>query len=61
MIKIFPTRIEANNEIGDVIFILNTIDENICDLEFKSHISNSNICEILDAIKRGVEMLELEG
>lgn len=60
MIKLFPTRIEANDEDNNVLFILKTFDEHSCEIKFKSLLTNSNISEILDAIKKGVALLELE-
>jgi hypothetical protein len=54
MIKLFPTRIEANDEDGNVMFILKTFDEGACEIEFKSFLSNSNVSEIIGAIKKGV-------
>lgn len=61
MIKLFPTHIEANDEDNNVLFILKTFDESSCEIEFKSLLTNYNVTEILDAIKKGVAMLELEG
>jgi hypothetical protein len=60
MIKLFTTRIEANDEDENVLFILKTFDELTCEIEFKSFLTNSNVSEILDAIKKGVALLELE-
>jgi hypothetical protein len=62
MIELYPVVIEAVDDNQIIAFRLRTFDRYTCELiEFKSLISNSNLREILDAIKKGVEILELEG
>lgn len=61
MINLYPTQVEASDKDGNVIFILKTFDESACEIEFKGIISNSNLSDIFDAIKKGVALLELEG
>ena len=59
-ITIYPTRIEAVDETGDLVFHLETFDEHTCRLEMRGLISPNNLDDVLEAIKRGVAMLELE-
>ena len=62
MIDIYPTRIEAVDEDQNVLFVLSTEDAQCCTMHIKSPIllSKQNLEQTLTAIRRGVQMLELE-
>ena len=59
-ITLYPTRIEAVDEAGDAVFHLETFDEHTCKVDMNGLIGPNNLDDILDAIRRGVAMLELE-
>ncbi len=59
-ITLYPTRIEALDEAGDVVFHLETFDERTCHLRMAGLLGLGNLDEVLDAIKLGVAMLQLE-
>jgi hypothetical protein len=60
-ITLYPTRIEAVDEDGDVVFHLETFDEHTCRLEMHGLISPNNLLDVMEAISRGITLLELEG
>jgi hypothetical protein len=62
MIDVYPTRIEAVDEDGDVLFVLSTEDRDCCTIHVKTPIllSNRNLEQVLTAVRRGVKMLGLE-
>lgn len=62
MIKVYPIKIEAVDEEGEVLFTIKTEDASCCIVEIKQPLilSNGNLEEVLDAVRRGVKMLELE-
>ena len=62
MIDVYPTRIEAVDEDQNVLFVLSTEDAQCCTMHIKSPIllSKQNLEQTLTAIRRGVQMLELE-
>ena len=60
-ITLYPTRIEAVDETGDAVFHLETFDEHTCKLEMRALIGPDNLHKVLDAIMRGVTLLELKG
>ena len=62
MIDVYPTRIEAVDEDGDVLFVLSTEDAQCCTMHVRSPIalSNANLEQVLTAVRRGVHMLGLE-
>lgn len=59
MIKVYPTRIEAADEDGNVLFILDMEDANCCTIQIKNPLllSNENLEKVLTAVRRGVNML----
>lgn len=59
MIKVYPTRIEAADEDGNVLFILDMEDANCCTIQIKNPLllSNENLEKVLTAVRRGVSML----
>ena len=59
-IQIYPTRVEAVNKCGDLMFNLETFDEHTCKLDMNGLIGPNNLDDVLDAIRRGVAMLELD-
>jgi hypothetical protein len=62
MIDVYPTRIEAVDEDKNVLFILQMEDAHCCTLHIKDPVtlSNSNLEQVLTAVRRGVQMLGLE-
>ena len=62
MINVYPTRIEATAEDGTVLFNLETEDAHCCTITMRKPLllSNGDLEETLDAIRRGVKMLGLE-
>jgi len=62
MIDVYPTRIEACDEDKNVLFILEMEDQYCCTLQIKNpmHLNNRNLEQVLDAVRRGVQMLRLE-
>jgi hypothetical protein len=62
MIDVYPTRIEAADEDGNILFALQLEDQNCCTIEVKNPLvlSNSNLEQVLTAVRRGVQMLGLK-
>jgi hypothetical protein len=63
MINVYPTRIEAVDEDGDVLFVLSiSEDRDCCTIHIKEPIllNNQNLEQVLTAVRRGVQMLGLE-
>jgi hypothetical protein len=62
MINVYPTRIEAVDEDGDVLFVLSTEDSQCCTMHVRAPIflKNSNLEQVLTAVRSGVKMLGLE-
>lgn len=62
MIDVYPTRIEAADEDGNVLFALQMEDAHCCTIEVKNPLvlSNSNLEKVLTAVRSGVHMLGLE-
>jgi hypothetical protein len=62
MISVYPTRIEATDEDGDVLFSLNMEDANCCTMHIKEPIllSKQNLEQVLTAVRSGVQMLGLD-
>ena len=60
-ITLYPTRIEAVDETGVVVFHLETFDEHTCRLEMSGLIGPDNLLYVLDAISQGITLLELKG
>ena len=62
MIDIYPTRIEAADEDGNILFALQMEDFCCCIIEIKNPLvlSNSNLEQVLTAVRSGVKMLGLE-
>ena len=62
MINVYPTRIEAVDEDGNVLFVLSTEDAQCCTMHVRSPVllSNANLEQVLTAVRRGVQMLGLE-
>lgn len=62
MINVYPTRVEACDEDGNVLFILHLEDGGCCTMHIKSPIllDQSNLEKVLTAVRRGVHMLGIE-
>jgi len=62
MIDIYPTRVEAIDEEGQVLFILHLEDGGCCTMHIRSPLllDQSNLEKVLTAVRRGMQMLGLE-
>lgn len=62
MINIYPTRMEAADEDGCILFALQLEDGGCCIIEIKNPLilNNVNLEQVLTAVRRGVQMLGLE-
>lgn len=62
MIDVYPTCIEAADEDGNILFVLEMEDQYCCTLQIKNplHLSNRNLEQVLTAVRSGVRMLGLE-
>ena len=61
MIKVYPVKIEAiDAETKDLMFTMETFDEGAATVEIKTVISPSNIDNLVAAMRRSLQMLELE-
>ena len=62
MINVYPTRIEAADENGNILFALQMEDAHCCTIEIKNPLvlSNGNLEQVLTAVRSGVQMLGLE-
>lgn len=62
MIDVYPTRIEAADEDGNILFALQMEDSHCCTIEVKNPLvlSNQNLEQVLTAVRSGVHMLGLE-
>ena len=60
MIKVYPVKIEAVDEAGDVAFTMETFDQHAASVDIRTTIGPGNIDELVAAMRRAVQMLELE-
>jgi hypothetical protein len=62
MINVYPTRIEARDEDGDVLFVLSAECHQTCTIHIKNPIvlHNRNLEQVLTAVRSAVQMLGLE-
>jgi hypothetical protein len=62
MINVYPTRIEAADEDGNILFALQMEDAYCCTIEIKNPLvlSNGNLEQVLTAVRSGVQMLGLK-
>lgn len=62
MINVYPTRIEAADEDGNILFALQMEDAHCCTIEIKNPLvlSNGNLEQMLTAVRSGVQMLGLK-
>lgn len=62
MINVYPTRIEAVDEDNNVLFALNLEDGGCCTMHVKNPLllDQSNLEEMLTAVRRGMKILGLE-
>lgn len=62
MIDVYPTRIEAADEDGNILFALQMEDAHCCTIAIKDPmlLSNGNLEQVLTAVRSGVKMLGLE-
>jgi hypothetical protein len=62
MINVYPTRIEAADEDGNILFALQLEDGSCCTIEIKNPLvlGHHNLEQVLTAVRSGVHMLGLE-
>ena len=60
MINVYPIKIEAVDEDGDLQFTMETFDAHAATVEIKTVIGPDNIDELTAALRRAVVMLELK-
>lgn len=61
MIKVYPVKIEAYDEDKDVmLFSMEAVDRHVANIELTTTISPSNIDNLVAAMRRSLQMLELE-
>lgn len=60
MIQVYPIKIEAVDETGQVQFTMETFDAQVATVEIKTVIGPGNIDELTAAMRRAVVMLELK-
>jgi len=63
LIDVYATRIEAVDDDHNVLFTLQMEDSHCCTMEVKNPLvlSNGNLEQVLTAVRRGVQILKLEG
>ena len=63
MIQVYPTRMEAADEDGNVLFTLHREDLSVCTMEVVNplFLNKGNLEEVLTAVRRAVHELGLEG
>ena len=62
MIDVYATEVQAVDEDKNLLFTLKMVDEYFCTMELSKPLllSNGDLEEVLDAVKRAVKMLSLE-
>jgi hypothetical protein len=62
MIDVYATEVQAVDEDKNLLFTLKMEDEYCCTMQFTRPLllSNGNLDEMMDAVRRGVQMLSLE-
>jgi hypothetical protein len=62
MISIYATKVEAVDEDHNILFTLELLDEAACTIEMKKPmvLSNGNLEEVLEAVRKAVRLLRLE-
>lgn len=60
MITVYPVKIEAVDEAGELQFTIETFDECCATVEIKTTVGPSNIDQLTAAMRRAVVMLELK-
>lgn len=60
MIQVYPIKIKAVDETGQVQFTMETVDAHAATVEIKTVIGPDNIDELVAAMRRAVVMLELK-
>lgn len=61
MITVYPTQIEAVDEDQNVLFTLTMFDFHACEMKIEKSLvmDNSNLEDVLEAIRQGVKILNL--
>ena len=60
MIKVYPVKIEAVDEDGSMVFSMETQDSHAAMVKINAFIGHDNFEELVAAMRRAVQMLELE-
>lgn len=61
MIDVYPVKIEALDELNEIVFTLETFDEHTATLEIKTLIApGKSLSELFEAIRNGVDMMKLK-
>lgn len=60
MINVYPTKIEATNELGQVMFRMKMFDEHSSSIDIETLLSPSSVDELFAAIREGMAMMKLE-
>lgn len=62
MIKVYPTRMEAEDEDGNLLFAIQREDLSVCTIEVVNplFLHKGNLEEVLTAVRRAVHELGLE-
>jgi hypothetical protein len=62
MIDVYATEVQAVDSCNKLLFTLKMVDNNCCTMSITSDLilCNSELEELLDAVRRGVKMLNLD-
>lgn len=61
MINVYPVKVQAyDSETNDLLFTVETFDEGAATVVFKTVIGPTNIDQLVAAMRRAVQMLELK-
>lgn len=60
-ITLHPVKIEAYDEVNDLVFTLEMFDEACATVEIKTVLSLDNVDEVFAAVKDGIAMMNLVG
>lgn len=59
--KIYPIKVEAVNDAGDLMFTVNTFDGHCADIELKQTLHNeASLKELTDGLRKAFKLLELD-
>lgn len=59
--KVYPVKIEAVDDTGELVFTVETFDEHTATIELKQTLySEHSLCELFDGLRNAFSMLDLE-